>query len=173
MNVSLFSDTTGLASSLTRNDQYSNAFGLAMIVIFCFFATPPRLQRTAGDTLRHRCWGCPKKKIKTLHKKQRSQSPTMLNGALIKGKVQLFKGMLSNGTDPDRNQKHLINIRKSFINEEQINSEPYTDNLINKLPNTPLNDNKQLSETELWSSYFDPTLSYMISDPERLIRLCS
>ena len=30
----------------------SNAFGLAMIVIFYFFATPPRLQRTAGDTLR-------------------------------------------------------------------------------------------------------------------------
>lgn len=40
---------------------------------------------------------------------------------------------------------------------------------INKLPNTPLNDYKQLSETELWSTYFDPMLSYLISDPKRFI----
>ncbi|KAI7900550.1 uncharacterized protein BX663DRAFT_516838 [Cokeromyces recurvatus] len=44
-------------------------------------------------------------------------------------------------------------------------------NLIQKLPTRPLNDYKQISESELWSTYFDPLLSCLISDPDRLIHL--
>ncbi|CEP15594.1 hypothetical protein [Parasitella parasitica] len=44
-------------------------------------------------------------------------------------------------------------------------------NLIQKLPIGPLNDYKQISESELWSTYFDPLLSCLISDPDRLIHL--
>lgn len=44
-------------------------------------------------------------------------------------------------------------------------------NLIQKLPCSPLNDYKQVSESELWSTYFDPLLSCLISDPDRLVHL--
>jgi hypothetical protein len=42
---------------------------------------------------------------------------------------------------------------------------------IQKLPNTPLKDNNDISESELWSTYFDPLLSCLICDPERLVHL--
>ncbi|KAI7903722.1 uncharacterized protein BX663DRAFT_485824 [Cokeromyces recurvatus] len=44
-------------------------------------------------------------------------------------------------------------------------------NLIQKLPCSPLNDYKKMSESELWSTYFDPLLSCLISDPDRLVHL--
>ncbi|KAI8642928.1 hypothetical protein BD408DRAFT_365863 [Parasitella parasitica] len=44
-------------------------------------------------------------------------------------------------------------------------------NLIQKLPTSPLNVYKQISESELWNTYFDPLLSCIISDPDRLIHL--
>ncbi|KAI8076315.1 uncharacterized protein BX664DRAFT_362846 [Halteromyces radiatus] len=42
---------------------------------------------------------------------------------------------------------------------------------IQKLPDAPLNDYKSISESELWSTYFDPILSCLVSDPERLTHL--
>ncbi|KAG0162223.1 hypothetical protein DFQ28_001685, partial [Apophysomyces sp. BC1034] len=44
-------------------------------------------------------------------------------------------------------------------------------NLIQKLPKTPLKDNNDISESELWSTYFDPLLSCLICDPDRLVHL--
>ncbi|KAL0080214.1 hypothetical protein F4703DRAFT_1777642 [Phycomyces blakesleeanus] len=44
-------------------------------------------------------------------------------------------------------------------------------NLIQKLPNLPLKDNSSISESELWSTYFDPLLSCLICDPEKLVHL--
>ncbi|KAI8077892.1 uncharacterized protein B0P05DRAFT_491808 [Gilbertella persicaria] len=44
-------------------------------------------------------------------------------------------------------------------------------NLIQKLPKKPLSNYKEVSETELWNTYFDPLLSCLISDPDRLIHL--
>ncbi|CAO3697691.1 unnamed protein product [Rhizopus stolonifer] len=44
-------------------------------------------------------------------------------------------------------------------------------NLIQKLPNLPLKDNSTLSESELWNTYFDPLLSYLICNPEKLVHL--
>ncbi|KAG2200808.1 hypothetical protein INT47_001339 [Mucor saturninus] len=37
---------------------------------------------------------------------------------------------------------------------------------IQKLSTRPINDYKQIGETELWSTYFDPLLSCLISDPD-------
>ncbi|KAG1645846.1 hypothetical protein G6F44_001416 [Rhizopus delemar] len=42
---------------------------------------------------------------------------------------------------------------------------------IQKLPCSPLNVYKKMSESDLWSSYFDPLLSCLISDPDRLVHL--
>ncbi|KAG0165295.1 hypothetical protein DFQ29_001671, partial [Apophysomyces sp. BC1021] len=42
---------------------------------------------------------------------------------------------------------------------------------IQKLPNAPLKDYKGISESELWSTYFDPILSCLVSDPEKFIHL--
>ncbi|CAO3640917.1 unnamed protein product [Cunninghamella blakesleeana] len=44
-------------------------------------------------------------------------------------------------------------------------------NMIQKLPTMPLKDNSDISETELWSTFFDPLLSCLICDPERLVHL--
>ncbi|KAG2196284.1 hypothetical protein INT47_012506, partial [Mucor saturninus] len=44
-------------------------------------------------------------------------------------------------------------------------------NLIQKLPKLPLKDNSIISESELWNTYFDPLLSCLISDPEKLVHL--
>ncbi|KAG1298721.1 hypothetical protein G6F62_006582 [Rhizopus arrhizus] len=44
-------------------------------------------------------------------------------------------------------------------------------NLIQKLPSTPLKDNNGISESELCSMYFDPLLSCLICDPDRLVHL--
>ncbi|KAG1447203.1 hypothetical protein G6F55_011211 [Rhizopus delemar] len=43
-------------------------------------------------------------------------------------------------------------------------------NLIQKLPSTPVNV-KNTSETALWSTYFDPILSTLLSDPDRNMHL--
>ncbi|SAM00143.1 hypothetical protein [Absidia glauca] len=40
-----------------------------------------------------------------------------------------------------------------------------------KLPTAPLKGYQSISETELWSTYFDPVLSCLICDPDRLIHL--
>ncbi|KAG1607577.1 hypothetical protein G6F46_012196 [Rhizopus delemar] len=45
-------------------------------------------------------------------------------------------------------------------------------NLIQKLPNTPLKDSNDVSEIEIWSTYFDPLLLCLICDPNRLVHLC-
>ncbi|KAG1469183.1 hypothetical protein G6F56_003400 [Rhizopus delemar] len=44
-------------------------------------------------------------------------------------------------------------------------------NLIQKLPKLPLKDNSTISESELWNTYFDPLLSCLICDPEKLVHL--
>ncbi|KAI9332753.1 hypothetical protein BD770DRAFT_449237 [Pilaira anomala] len=44
-------------------------------------------------------------------------------------------------------------------------------NLIQKLPKLPLKDNSIISESELWNTYFDPLLSCLICDPEKLVHL--
>ncbi|KAG1146054.1 hypothetical protein G6F37_002986 [Rhizopus arrhizus] len=44
-------------------------------------------------------------------------------------------------------------------------------NLIQKLPSTPLKDNNDINESELWSMCFDPLLSCLICDPDRLVHL--
>ncbi|CAO3595732.1 unnamed protein product [Absidia cylindrospora] len=43
--------------------------------------------------------------------------------------------------------------------------------LIQCLPVTPLNDCKELSESELWCTYFNPLLSFLISDPDQFIHM--
>ncbi|RCH83992.1 hypothetical protein CU097_001810 [Rhizopus azygosporus] len=44
-------------------------------------------------------------------------------------------------------------------------------NLLQKLPNTPLNNHDAITETELWSTYYDPVLSCLVSDPDKLVHL--
>ncbi|KAG0176913.1 hypothetical protein DFQ28_006716 [Apophysomyces sp. BC1034] len=43
--------------------------------------------------------------------------------------------------------------------------------LIQGLPVTPLNDYKEIGESELWCTYFNPLLSFLISDPDQFIHL--
>ena len=42
---------------------------------------------------------------------------------------------------------------------------------LQKLPNTTLNNHDAITETELWSSYYDPVLSCLVSDPDKLVHL--
>ncbi|KAG1463931.1 hypothetical protein G6F56_005187 [Rhizopus delemar] len=44
-------------------------------------------------------------------------------------------------------------------------------NLLQKLPNTPLNNHDAITETELWSTYYDPVLSCLVSDPDKIVHL--
>ncbi|OAD67335.1 hypothetical protein PHYBLDRAFT_63665 [Phycomyces blakesleeanus NRRL 1555(-)] len=40
-----------------------------------------------------------------------------------------------------------------------------------KLPNTPSNNHDAITETELWSTYYDPVLSCLVGDPDKLVHL--
>lgn len=43
---------------------------------------------------------------------------------------------------------------------------------LQKLSNTPLKNHDVISETELWSTYYDPAvLSCLVSDPDKLVHL--
>lgn len=42
---------------------------------------------------------------------------------------------------------------------------------VQKLPKAALKDNTTISESELWSTYFDPVLSCLVSDPDKLVHL--
>ncbi|ORX46732.1 hypothetical protein DM01DRAFT_1147056 [Hesseltinella vesiculosa] len=44
-------------------------------------------------------------------------------------------------------------------------------NLLQKLPTTPSKSHHSITETELWSTYFDPVLSCLLSDPDKLVHL--
>lgn len=42
---------------------------------------------------------------------------------------------------------------------------------VQKLPTATLKDSTSISESELWSTYFDPVLSCIVSDPDKLVHL--
>ncbi|CAO3601323.1 unnamed protein product [Absidia cylindrospora] len=44
-------------------------------------------------------------------------------------------------------------------------------NMIQKLPITPLKDYNDIPENELWNTYYDPLLSCLVSDPNRRVHL--
>jgi hypothetical protein len=44
-------------------------------------------------------------------------------------------------------------------------------NLIQKLPSAAIKDSTTIGEAELWSTYFDPMLSVLITDPEKSVQL--
>lgn len=43
---------------------------------------------------------------------------------------------------------------------------------LQKLPATPLKSHDTITENELWSTYYDPVLSCLVSDPDELVHLC-
>ncbi|KAG1121881.1 hypothetical protein G6F42_012000 [Rhizopus arrhizus] len=43
--------------------------------------------------------------------------------------------------------------------------------LLQKLRNTPLNSHNAITETELWSTYYDPVPSCLVSNPDKLVHL--
>ncbi|KAI9031035.1 hypothetical protein CLU79DRAFT_366857 [Phycomyces nitens] len=43
---------------------------------------------------------------------------------------------------------------------------------IQRLPKLSLKYNSTISESKLWNTYFDPSLSCLICDPEKLVHLC-
>ncbi|KAG2220913.1 hypothetical protein INT45_013042 [Circinella minor] len=45
-------------------------------------------------------------------------------------------------------------------------------NLPQKLPTVSLKSHDAINETELWSTYYDPVLSCLVSDPDKLVHLC-
>ncbi|KAF7724286.1 hypothetical protein EC973_001187 [Apophysomyces ossiformis] len=79
---------------------------------------------------------------------------------------------ISESTTPDR-ERVIVALTNMYPNlsygEKRIIMG--INNLIQKLPITPLNDLTTMSESKLWSTYFDPMLSVLISDPEKLIHL--
>lgn len=42
---------------------------------------------------------------------------------------------------------------------------------LQKLRNTPLNSHNAITETELWSTYYDPVPSCLVSNPDKLVHL--
>lgn len=42
---------------------------------------------------------------------------------------------------------------------------------VQKLPTATLKDSTSISESELWSTYFNPVLSCIVSDPDKLVHL--
>ncbi|KAL0096910.1 hypothetical protein J3Q64DRAFT_1856524, partial [Phycomyces blakesleeanus] len=43
--------------------------------------------------------------------------------------------------------------------------------IVRSLPNTPSNNHDAITETELWSTYYDPVLSCLVGDPDKLVHL--
>ncbi|KAI8335877.1 hypothetical protein BC941DRAFT_354975 [Chlamydoabsidia padenii] len=80
--------------------------------------------------------------------------------------------LLSQSSTPDR-ERSIVALTNMYpdLNYGEKRIIMGINNLIQKLPITPLNDYTDMSESELWSTYFDPMLSVLISDPDKLIHL--